>query len=118
MDQTFDPSPLEEIRDLDPDMGDDLVAEIVNVYLDDAPKRVAEIQATYNAGDAQALHRATHTLKGSSANVGLMGLHVACRELDDLVRTGEMPADAGDRVAQIAAIHEAGLGQLRAFIGQ
>ena len=56
-------------------MGADLVREIVDVYLADAPLRVNAITTAADASDADALHRATHTLKGSSANVGLVSLH-------------------------------------------
>jgi HPt (histidine-containing phosphotransfer) domain-containing protein len=51
-------------------------------------------------GDAEALHRATHALKGSSASVGANDLSAAAKTVDDLARQGLLE-EAAQLVAQL-----------------
>ena len=45
-----------------------LLRELIRLYLADSPKRLAEIKEAVRLGDAAALRRAAHTLKGSIGN--------------------------------------------------
>jgi HPt (histidine-containing phosphotransfer) domain-containing protein len=62
--------------------------DLVRVYLEDAPLRVAELVVAAETGDAAAQVSPAHTLKSSSANIG-------ATELSDLARTIEHAARAG-----------------------
>jgi signal transduction histidine kinase/CheY-like chemotaxis protein/HPt (histidine-containing phosphotransfer) domain-containing protein len=62
--------------------------DLVRVYLEDAPLRVAELVVAAETGDAAAQVSPAHTLKSSSANIG-------ATQLSDLARTIEHAARAG-----------------------
>ncbi|MBN8455716.1 Hpt domain-containing protein, partial [Accumulibacter sp.] len=78
------------IRQLPGPNGELLVQKVVAAYLGDAPTRLAQLQAAAAAGDAEALRRAAHALKSSSANVGAEPLAALCKELEALGRQGDV----------------------------
>ncbi|MBI5595210.1 MAG: response regulator [Elusimicrobia bacterium] len=72
-------------------LGDEsLVKEIVKTYLDDAPRRLAELRAGLEAGDADRALRAGHTLKGASRSVGAAALGDLCQEVEALLKGGDL----------------------------
>ncbi len=60
----------------------DLVVELIDLYLEDAPHRVAAIREALAKTDGQSLERAAHGLKGSSASLGAGQVAVLCEELE------------------------------------
>ncbi|MEA3143016.1 MAG: Hpt domain, partial [Thermoplasmata archaeon] len=62
------------LRALLDDMGGDaeVVKELVQSYLEEAPRLLAEARAALAAGDAATVQRAVHTLKSTSATFGAM----------------------------------------------
>ena len=76
---------LDELREL---LGTGGVAQIVAMYLADAPRLVAQLQRASHAGDLPSLRSVAHTLKSSSANVGAMALSEACKTLEHGIRDG------------------------------
>jgi signal transduction histidine kinase/CheY-like chemotaxis protein/HPt (histidine-containing phosphotransfer) domain-containing protein len=91
-DAVLDKAILGELRDL---LGSE-VDHIIRVYLEDAPRLVAQLERAAVANDPIALRVAAHSLKSSSANVGAMPLSVAARELEHAARDGTLtqPASA------------------------
>jgi HPt (histidine-containing phosphotransfer) domain-containing protein len=61
---------LDELRSLDPDGSAGILAQIINVYLGDAPKLIANIQAALAAKDIATMTRHAHSLKSASLSVG------------------------------------------------
>ena len=45
----------------------ELLAELIEIFLEDCPRRVAEIQEAISLSDAQGLERSAHKLKGAAA---------------------------------------------------
>jgi HPt (histidine-containing phosphotransfer) domain-containing protein len=80
-------------------VGDDpeFVDELVGAYLEDAPVQVAAIRAAVDSGDATALVRPAHTLKGSSQNLGASRVAELSRALEERGRSGDL-SDAGDLI--------------------
>ena len=72
----------------------DLVIEVIDLFLEDGPQRVAAIAAAIDAADAVELMRAAHSLKGSSANVGARGLMGLCANLEQRGRNGSVAGAA------------------------
>ena len=60
----------------------DVVGKIVNAFLTSSPALLATMREAVTRSDAEALHRAAHTFKTSSANVGAVTLSAHCRELE------------------------------------
>lgn len=50
--------------------GAEFVAELVQAFLEDAPVQLRELARAAEAGDAQALRRAAHTLKSNGNTFG------------------------------------------------
>lgn len=81
---------LDRMRALVEMVGDDpaFVDELVDAYLEDAPRQLAAARAAIEAGSAQELVRPAHTLKSNSANVGAATLGALCRGLEEQARAG------------------------------
>jgi len=84
----LDDASLRALGDL---VGDDpeLVAGLVDVFLEEAPVRLAELSSGLERGDAVLLGRAAHTLKSNALTFGAL-------ELADLARRLELAARGGD----------------------
>jgi signal transduction histidine kinase/CheY-like chemotaxis protein len=102
---------LDELREV---LGGE-VDKIIAVYLEDAPRLIAQLERAAVSGDPIALRVAAHTLKSSSANVGATTLSDAARDLEHGARDGTMtqPANAVARIvgefAQVRAALQAKL---------
>ena len=77
---------LDELREV---LGNE-VDKIIEVYLEDAPRLIAQLERAAVGGDPIALRVAAHTLKSSSANVGATTLSEAARDLEDGARDGTL----------------------------
>ncbi|MBL8420237.1 MAG: response regulator [Dechloromonas sp.] len=87
-DGTINPRALDAIRQLGGPTGVALVNKVIGAYLADTPPRLAQLRAAAEAGDAEALRKAAHALKSSSANVGAEQLAALCKELEMIGRKG------------------------------
>ncbi len=84
-----DPADQNLLQDLQ-EIGDEtLLAEIVDLFLEDTPPRLAALREAIESGEAEALDHAAHTLRGSSGNLGAARMAALCGELQGA-------ADAGD----------------------
>lgn len=73
----------------------DLIVELIELYAEDAPHRLAAIRGALATGDLAALRRAAHALKGSSASLGARRVEMLCEKLErspghELLQGGEM----------------------------
>jgi HPt (histidine-containing phosphotransfer) domain-containing protein len=75
------------IGDLLDTMGSEF-GDLVRVYLEDAPQRIAAIEAAAAIGDAAAQVAPAHTLKSSSANIGAAALSELARGIEHTARAG------------------------------
>ncbi len=70
---------------------------MAQIFLDSHAGMIAAIQDALDAGDAQALQRAAHTLKGSIANFGAKAATEAALALEELGRA-ERLEEAAERL--------------------
>lgn len=75
---------LEMLKDI---IGDDL-KEVLDAFLDTTPSLLDQIERSINAQDAAGVQLHSHTLKGSSANVGATNLPNLCLELENAAKAG------------------------------
>ncbi len=94
--------PIARLREMGRALGRDVPRRILELYLGDSPTRLATLRRGIAAGDAQAIERAAHALKGSSANLGASGLAEHCHQLEKL-SADAVPADAEARLAALEA---------------
>jgi len=78
----IDPESIANLRALSPDDGDVFLKEVLGIFLDDTPIRIAELHSSHAAGDAATFTRAAHSIKGSSSNVGASELRAVAEQLE------------------------------------
>jgi PAS domain S-box-containing protein len=81
---------LENIRSLQRAGAPDVVAKIVTTYLDQSPQMLAALETAVARADAEAVHKAAHSFKSSSAYVGAQGFVVLCKELERLGKENQL----------------------------
>jgi len=73
-----------------------LLSQSIRLFLADYPQRLAEIREAIGRGDANALARAAHALKGSVGNFALKDVFAIAQRLETMGRKGEL-ATAGQQ---------------------
>ncbi|HEV3483582.1 MAG TPA: response regulator [Candidatus Acidoferrales bacterium] len=68
----------------------DLYYELVEVFKGEFPKVEAAMRRAIDDRDAGALERSAHTLRGSSGNLGAVGVSEAAMALEKLARSGKL----------------------------
>ncbi|MDB6170457.1 MAG: Hpt protein [Verrucomicrobia bacterium] len=78
---------IENLRALNPGDNDAFVREIRDMFLEDTPKRIEELDASFAAGDTAKFSRTAHTIKGSSANLGAIALRDVAGAIEQQAKT-------------------------------
>jgi HPt (histidine-containing phosphotransfer) domain-containing protein len=60
----------------------DLIAELIDLYLQSAPRLVAAVREAAATGDTASLSRAAHNLRGGSASLGAWRVAAVCEEIE------------------------------------
>ena len=68
----------------------DLALKISTLFIDDAPRMLAEMKEAISAKDAAALAGVAHRLKGAASNFAVAGAIAAAAKLEMLARNGNM----------------------------
>ena len=66
-----------------------LVEKLLDSFLEDTPRQLADLLHAAQAGDAARLTKLAHKLKGSVANLGASGMVRVCTELETRGRNGD-----------------------------
>jgi PAS domain S-box-containing protein len=74
------------------DEGRQIVAGLVDTFLDAGADRMATVRDSVERGDADEMRRAAHNLKSNAATFGAETFAELCRELEALGRDGELDA--------------------------
>mgnify|MGYP001114420873 CR=1 FL=1 len=96
----IDAEAIANLRALNPDDGDAFLREIVGIFLEDTPLRLAELDEALVAGDAPKFVRAAHSIKGSSANLGALQLRATAERLEHQAKSQGL-ADTGALIAAV-----------------
>jgi HPt (histidine-containing phosphotransfer) domain-containing protein len=81
-----DPRPLTSQFAGDPDM-----AELIDLFLTELPKRLDDMAASWRAGDVQRAKTIAHQLRGSSGGYGYPTIGAAAARVEDAIRTPPTP---------------------------
>ena len=96
---------IDTLRALNPGDNDQFIREIVTMFLEDTPMRIAELDQTFTSGEAKKFSRAAHSIRGSSANLGATALRLAAEQLEECARTAP-PAALASQVEALKAAFE------------
>jgi len=86
-DRAIDMQIIQGLRELGGEDEPELLAELIGIFLEDAPQRMKDITEGLEHGDLARIERGAHTLKSSSANIGALGLSDLCRRIVECART-------------------------------
>ncbi len=67
---------------------EELMAELVEVFFEDLPERLQEIEAALAVSDAESLQKAAHTLKGAVGNFAAHAAYEMTFELETWAKEG------------------------------
>jgi HPt (histidine-containing phosphotransfer) domain-containing protein len=87
--QILDTKALDRLREWG---GEKLLAQMVRLFLENAPQRMAQVRLGAGEGDVKEAERGAHSLKSSAANLG-------AQRVRNLAADAERAASAGDREA-------------------
>jgi signal transduction histidine kinase/CheY-like chemotaxis protein/HPt (histidine-containing phosphotransfer) domain-containing protein len=98
----MDFSRLEEFKEFD-DEEQSMTKELIQLFFNDTPPRLDAMRAATAAGDANALTKAAHALKGGASNIGAKAIQQHADGLEAASREA-MPDDANLRVEKLAEL--------------
>ncbi len=74
---------------------DDLFSEVIELFLEDRPARLAAIKKAVDQRDGETIRTAAHALKGAAGNLSAAGLFEAAYTLERLGAEGRLDATEG-----------------------
>jgi len=112
----IDPDSIANLRALSPDDGDVFLKEILVIFMDDTPKRIAELHTCLASGDVPTFTRAAHSIKGSSSNVGATELRAVAETLEHKSRQHGLE-NVGELIAELEACFARARTELLKIVG-
>jgi HPt (histidine-containing phosphotransfer) domain-containing protein len=83
--------------------GDDFINELIDTFLEDAPKMIAEIKSGLAANNADIFRRAAQSMKSNAATFGASQLAALAKELEMLGKENKLSETGG----RLKALEEA-----------
>lgn len=111
----LDPRALDNLRATFGARAGEMTRMVINIYMKDSPALLTELRGALRAGDRETMHRAVHTLKSSSANLGAGFLAESCKKLENRIKEGSL-VDCETMIEDITAQHRQVLQALQEII--
>lgn len=96
-------------------IGDDL-KEVLDAFLSTSPSLLEQIKRSIQSEDAAGVQLHSHTLKGSSANIGAIDLPGLCMELESAAKAGVVTGEFMGMFTKIEAETQKVIHALEDFI--
>jgi CheY-like chemotaxis protein len=90
VDEALDVSVLARLQHLNQPGREHAFQELIDMFLDDTPPRLASLREAAARQDAAALIEVSHALKGAAAHFGAHELATRCEQLEQLARGGTL----------------------------
>ncbi len=97
----FDPAAIETLRKVAGDQASSFVAEMAQLFFDETAKAVRELRSGSDHGNWRAVSRLAHSLKSSSATLGLMRLSRVSKALELDTQNGASSPETEGLVAEV-----------------
>ena len=98
----IDPQAIEDLRALNPE-DPAFLRELIDLFIQDVPERITEIEQALARQDAVLLTRAAHTIKGSCSNFGAASL----REISHAMEMQGKASDFATAATSLATLRAA-----------
>lgn len=83
---------------------EELLVEVAQLFIEDYPNSVGEIEEALRSGDAKKLERAAHSLKGAASNFGADPVVKSALALEVAGRSGNLSTAQQDYASLSAAL--------------
>lgn len=103
----IDPSALQQIVLLDQQTGGGLLEELIGMFFEGTPKRLAALAEALVSVDASAVERELHSIRGSAGALGATDLMALAGVLERAARAGDLAAVVAGTADLRAAFDEA-----------
>jgi CheY-like chemotaxis protein len=109
---TLDAAALENLRELG---GAEFIAEVVDVFLADAPALITSLRSSLQRQDTEELRRAAHTLKSNGSTLGAGAFAELCRTVEQHAKDGHLDgvSQSVDQIEQEYRMLQEALASLR-----
>jgi signal transduction histidine kinase/DNA-binding NarL/FixJ family response regulator/HPt (histidine-containing phosphotransfer) domain-containing protein len=87
---SIDPIVLNELREISGDEPSGVLAELLNVFLNETPLRIVEMRRAIEADNREELMRVAHKLRGSAGCYGAVRMSRLCELLEALADGGDL----------------------------
>lgn len=98
----IDQKTFEELKQMS---GDDFINELIDTFLEDAPKMISEIKSSHASNNAETFRRAAHSMKSNAATFGASQLAALAKELEMLGKENKL-SETGDRLKALEDAYE------------
>jgi len=85
--------------------GEDFINELIDTFLEDTPKMIAEIKSALAANNVDTFRRAAHSMKSNAATFGASQLAMLAKELEMLGKENKLH-ETGDRLKALEEAYE------------
>jgi HPt (histidine-containing phosphotransfer) domain-containing protein len=89
----IDKTTFQELKQMS---GADFINELIDAFLEEAPKMISQMQAALLANDVESFRRNAHSLKSNALTFGAPELGALARELEMMARENNLAV--GDRL--------------------
>ncbi len=88
--KTFDAAIFESLEEYSPDGADEIIAELISIFMEETPKGLDALQKAVRENDLKKTETAAHALKGSCASIGVVRTAALCSELEQSAFQGTL----------------------------
>lgn len=100
-----DESAFSQFYDMWGDEAPQVIGELIDLFLQNAPRFLEDMETAHRRGNAAELRRLAHTFKSNAGMVGANSLARICQSLEDTAKAGDMDT-AGKLLAQVQSEYE------------
>ena len=94
----IDPNTIAELKST---VGVDFIGELIDAYLEETPRLIADLRQSLASQDAPTFGRNAHSIKSSSASLGALSFASLAKELEMMGKAGDL-AGVEARVERLA----------------
>ena len=98
----IDKTTFDELKQMS---GEEFINELIDTFLEDGPKMIAEIKSGLAANNADTFRRAAHSMKSNAATFGASQLSTLAKELEMLGKENKLH-ETGDRLKALEEAYE------------
>jgi signal transduction histidine kinase/CheY-like chemotaxis protein len=89
-DSLIDIRRIREINSIAPGNDPPMLQQLIDLYLEESTGFLSQLRQSVRAGDSAGVHRVAHRLKGSSMNLGIVGVAELCGQIDGKGKQGKI----------------------------